>query len=162
MNTGWNGFNNLDLSDVVPDDYAPLTTGEYELEVVDIEMKTGANGQDKRLVLTMNDTEGSGSIRVGFNLFHRGSPEAMRIGRQQFKSFLTYSGHPNPDHPGDVNTLRHLRVRAFVAPGKPYRGDDGRERTSMEVKRFIPKGASTGGSGQRSDNGPMPDDRIPF
>lgn len=133
----WNGFANLDLSGVEADTYAPLSPGEYSLRCTDVELNTGPNGMDKRLVVSLSDVNGAGSIKSNFNLVHKGSAKAQEIGLKQLKSFLLSGKHPNPDNPGDVNTLKGLIVRAYIGMGKPYIGKDGQERTSPEVKRYL-------------------------
>lgn len=135
--SGWNGFANLDLSGVQPDDYAPLSPGEYEVRCTDAVVKTGGNNINKRVVATLVDTKGSGSINAGFNVVHSTSKQAVEIGMAQLKSFLMAAGHPTPDRPGDIASLKGLTCRVYVGMGKPYIGQDGRERTNPEVKRFI-------------------------
>lgn len=161
----WNGFGNLDLSGVTPDDFAPLKDGEYILRSTDAEIKTGTNNIDKRLVVSFTDTGGAGSIKHGFNIVHKGSAQAQEIGQKQLKSFLVAGGHPSPDRPGDMETLKNLTVRVYVGKGKPYVGNDGQQRQNQEIKRFIlPEGAGGAPAGGSSSSAPSRDidDQIPF
>ena len=160
----WNGFSSLNLADVEPDDYAPLPAGEHDVECTGGEIKTGSNGKDKRLVVSLNSVDGAGSIKTGFNLYHTGSKQAQEIGLRQLKAFLVASGHPNPDEPGDLGSLKGLRCRVYVGKGKPFIGQDGQQREPLEVKRFIIPGdaktgtsSGSGGSSRRELN-----DEIPF
>jgi hypothetical protein len=135
----WNGFANLDLSGVEADDYAPLQTGEYDAVCTKAEIKTAANGTDKRVVVSLKDEDGAGSIAAGFNVVHRGSKQAQEIGLKQLKSFLVAGKHPTPDNPGDIESLVGLRCRIYVGMGKPYL-KDGNQVQRAEVKRFIMDG----------------------
>ena len=161
--SSWNGFSNLNLSGVTPDDYAPLTVGEFTLRSTDAEIKTAPNGVNKRLVVAFTDVEGSGSIKHGFNLVNP-SAQAQEIGKKQLKSFLVAGGHPNPDHPGDLETLKGLTVRVYVGMGKPYVGDDGQRRQNPEIKRFIldGEGAAPATPVGGAAAGGIADDQIPF
>lgn len=163
--SGWNGFANLDLSGITPDDFAPLTPGEYELRSSDAQVKTGANGTDKRVVVKLTSTDGKGAINAGFNVVNAKSKQAVEIGLAQLKAFLISGGHPNPDNPGDIVNLNGLVCRAYIGMGKPYIGQDGKERSNPEVKRFIMQGetsgaASGGASGAAATK--RYDDEIPF
>lgn len=162
----WTGFANLDLSDVEPDDYAPLGQGEYpEVETTGAEIVTGKNEKDKRLVVTLSDVGGAGSIKTHFNLVHTGSKQAQEIGRKQLKSYLLACEHPNPDQPGDLATLKGLRCGIYVGLGKPFTGNDGTQRRNAEVKRFFKKGetaAKTGGGEASGSKSTGIDDDIPF
>lgn len=162
----WNGFSNLDLSDVEVDDYAPLETGEHEVRSTDVEIKT-LGSDNKRLIVTLSEVNGAGTIKAGFNIVHRASKQAQEIGLSQLKSFLVAGGHPNPDKPGDIMTLKGLTCRIYVGMGKPYTNKEGKQVQRAEVKRFIideDKRAappSGGGAWSRSVARDI-DDEIPF
>ncbi len=162
--SGWNGFASLDLSGVTPDDYAPLSVGEHEVRCTDVEIVTGQNGQNKRIVASLAATDGSGSIKAGFNVVHTSSKQAQEIGLKQLKSFLVAGNHPNPDRPGDITSLKGLTCRVYIGMGKPFVGQDGTQKQNAEVKRFIIEGEDGGApkrpaaGGQKKDI----DDEIPF
>lgn len=160
--SGWNGFANLDLSGVVPDDFAPLGVGEHEVRCTEVEIKTGQNGKDKRVLVTLAETGGAGTIKAGFNIVHATSKQAMEIGLRQLKSFLVAGGHPNPDQPGDINSLKGLTCRVYVGMGKPYTDKEGQQKQFPEVKRFIIEGEGAT-SGAPAPSAPKKiDDEIPF
>lgn len=165
--TGWNGFSNLDLSDAELDDFAPLGLGEHEVRCTDVEIKSlPANG--RRLILSLDATDGSGNIKAGLNIVHS-SKMAQEIARSQLKTFLTAGGHPDPDHPGDLDTLKGLICRIYVGEGKPYTNSDGKTVQYNEVKRFLlpdevapthhASGASSGGGATKTG---ISGDEIPF
>lgn len=168
----WNGFQNLDLSGVEADDYMPISQpGLYHLRCIGYELKTGANKINKRLVLTLEDTVGGGQLKAGFNIVHSSSPKAQEIALRQLKSFLISGGHPNPDHPGDLDTLKGLTPTAYLDFGKPYTDSDGNQRTPIEVKRFVlpgedatppPPSQAPVANGHAGSGGPALDDEIPF
>jgi len=158
--SGWNGFANLDLSSVEADDYAPLTKGEYEVTCTKAEIKTAANGKDKRVVVNLKDTGGAGSIAAGFNVVHTSSPQAQDIGLRQLKSFLVSGNHPNPDKPGDIESMIGLTCRIYVDLGKPYQ-KNGQTVQREEVKRFIIDGDAPAPSPQAKKSADL-DDEIPF
>lgn len=162
--SGWNGFANLDLSGVTPDDFAPLGVGQHRVRSSDAQVKTSPNGANKRVVVKLTAVSGSGAISAGFNVVHSQSKQAVEIGLAQLKSFLIAGGHPNPDNPGDIATLNGLECDIYIGMGKPYIGQDGRERTNPEVKRFIMDGDAKG-DGAATGGATKPktyDDEIPF
>jgi hypothetical protein len=156
----WNGFGNLDLSGVTPDDFAPLAVGEHEVRCTDVEILTGDNGKNKRIVATLNATNGGGTIKAGFNVVHTGSAQAQEIGLKQLKSFLVAGGHPNPDRPGDIASLKGLTCRVFVGMGKPFL-KNGEQKQYPEVKRFIIEGEG-GSAPSPAPSTKKIDDEIPF
>lgn len=155
----WNGFGNLDLSGVTPDDFSPLGVGEHEVRCTDVEIKTGQNGKDKRVLVSLSATDGSGQIKAGFNIVHASSKQAQEIGLKQLKSFLVAGKHPNPDRPGDITSLKGLTCRVYIGMGKPYM-KDGEQKQYPEVKRFLIDGES-GGASSAPASKPI-DDEIPF
>ena len=155
----WNGFGNLDLSEV--QEYVALKPGEYEVICTNAKVEQIQGTQNRKLVADFKTQNGKGSIRNNFNIFHS-SEQAMEIGQRQLKSFLVAAGHPNPDRPGDVNTLIGLECRIVVGMGKPWRDRNGSERQNTEVKNFFGKndGQTSPSSGEGDANGF--DDDIPF
>lgn len=173
----WNGFQSLDLSGVEADNFNPITQpGLYNFNCTDVELKTGPNKVNKRLILTLVDSVGGGTLKAGFNIVHQGSPQAQEIALRQLKSFLISGGHPNPDHPGDLETLKGLTPKAYVDYGKPYIDKEtGQEKKNFEVKRFVLPGeggevasapasnpSTSGASGGAVGSRHALDDEIPF
>ncbi|WP_138465364.1 hypothetical protein [Poseidonocella sp. HB161398] len=152
----WSGFEDLDLTDVEPDDFAPLELGEHIVTSSGAKIEDVADGRGRRLVVTLKNA--SGSITTGFNIKHP-SDQAQDIARRQLKAFLLHGGHRNPDKPGSVDTLNDLRVGIYIGNGKPFTNKEGKSITPREVKRFFaPADASKDGGGGRGKL----DDHIPF
>jgi hypothetical protein len=153
----WNGFGSLDLSSVAEDTgVVRLEPGEHEVECVDAKIESAASNQNNKVVKADFKSKAGGQIRVNFNVFHS-SAQAQEIGQRQLKSFLTAGNHPNPDKPGDIGTLKGLSCKVVVGLGKPWIGQDGRERQSPEVKVFLPlAGAETAAKKDEMN------DEIPF
>ena len=149
----WNGFGGLDLSSVDSDSGpARLQPGTYEVECTGAEIKDTSTG-GKMIVAEFKSTNGEGVIRSNFNVVNA-NPQAVEIGLRQLKSFLVSGGHPNPDKPKDINTLKGLKCKLNVGMGKPWRNSEGVEVQSSEVKSFMPSEVSGGDKPQ--------DDEIPF
>lgn len=170
-------FEELDMSDVEVRDGGPvLKAGVYLLEITAAELKKAKNGSSQFVEVTFDDTAGNGQITERFNVFNS-SPEARRIGREQFKTMLTHAGHPNPSAPGNIQSLIGLRLKGRVIRDGTYTTKDGEVRDSFGVKRYFglenpvevgidPEpagqtasgvGRATGGSGVSGLN-----DEIPF
>ena len=115
----------------------------------DAVMKDSATG-GKYLQVNFKGVEEVGDINANFNLVNK-NPQAVDIGKRQLKSLLIAAQHPNPDKPGDVASLKNLELAVVVGDGKPFTGDDGKERTQTEVKVYKPYGEAK-----------ELDDEIPF
>ena len=151
----WNGFGDLDLSDVeVNDRMSRLSPGEYTVSSSDATIET-LEGNKKVVRVVFTDDGKSGDIRNDFRM-HGYSEAAVRIGREKFKQFLIASGHPSPDRPGEIKTLNGLSCRVFVGMGKKYKDKNGEEKQYSEIKSFMPLSKSNG-----KDNNDL-DDSIPF
>lgn len=163
MNNQWNGFNSLDLSEV-EESKSRLQVGRYMVIAKEAKVEQQEGTNNRKVVLTLEDEDGSGDIRVNFNVFHS-SPQAMEIGLRQLKSFLIAAGHPNPDKPGDIASLNGLKCGVIVGMGKPWTDKDGNQRQNTEAKAFFPYGeaapasAKTNGAAKR---GPDLNDAVPF
>jgi hypothetical protein len=72
-------------------------------------------------MVELEDVDGSGSIRHWINVRHKTSDMAQEIGQRQLKSLLQFGGHPNPDKPGDINTIQGLYVGVVVGMSKERR-----------------------------------------
>ena len=79
--------------------------------------------------------QGEGAVVDRMNLFNK-NEETVRIARERLKTMLTYAGHPNPNKPEDVSSLRGLRVGINVVKGKEWTDKDGNLREGgSELKR---------------------------
>ena len=150
----WNGFTNLDLSNV-GEDVGFLDVGEHVVKCTDAEIKDGKRPGAKQLALSFESEDGTGMIRQFLNIINP-SEQAQNIAQRQLKTFLTVAGHPSPDRPGDINSLKGLRCKITVGDGKPWTGDDGQERSYKEVKRYLPVTSTA------SVEADTLDDEIPF
>lgn len=130
-------FKELNLSGVeVSSAGATLKPGRHAVEVIEATVKdTKANG--KMLEIKLNSLEGEGAIRMWINLHVPSSQEATRIGREQLKALLVFGGHPSPDKPGDVATLKGLTVGVSVG-SEEYTDKNGNKRDGSKVKSFFP------------------------
>jgi len=155
----WNGFGSLDLSTVdASAGSTRLQPGTYTVKCADAKIESVGTTKNKKLVADLVDEGGSGDIRMNFNILHT-SDIAQDIGRRQLKSFLISSDHPNPDKPGDIATMKGLVCKIAVGMGKPWKGDDGVERQSSEVKKFMPLSDKSNGAVTTAEK---LDDEIPF
>lgn len=154
----WSGFGSLDLSSVEASAGSTrLQPGTYTVKCANAKIESVGTTKNKKLVTDLVDEGGSGDIRVNFNILHT-SEQAQEIGRRQLKSFLISADHPNPDKPGDVETMKGLVCKITVGMGKPWKGEDGVERVSSEVKKFMPATEKSNGE----DTADKLDDEIPF
>ena len=154
----WSGFKNLDLSGV--EDGAPslrLESGEHDVKCTAAEIMDGSKPGAKSLRLDFLSVEGAGEIRAFLNIVNA-SEQAQQIARRQLKTFLTSSGHPDPDKPGDISSLVGLECRIRVGLGKPYT-KDGEQKQYQEVKSYMP---SKGGASKSTEAAEKLDDEIPF
>ena len=160
--SGWNGFGDLDLANIAADEGGSrrLEVGEYLVKCVEAKVETIGESNNRRVVADLQDTGGKGDIRVNFNVFHS-SAEAQEIGLRQLKSFLTASGHSNPDKPGDISSLKGLECKVYVGMGKPWRDRSGVERQQTEVKKFIIEQAAAD-KAEKKGGAEKLDDEIPF
>lgn len=161
----WNGFGSLDLSNVeASGGSARLQPGTYTVKCSNAKVEQIGSTNNRKLVADFVDVDGSGDIRVNFNILHS-SDMAQEIGRRQLKSFLIAANHPNPDKPGDVDMLKGLQCKIIVGMGKPWKGDDGLARQSSEVKKFMAMGMAEAAASAGSKSDDMDDDmddEIPF
>ena len=128
-------FKELSLTGVELSTSAPiLTPGRYVVEVTDASLKDTRNG-GTAVELNMKDTKGGGTLRAWLNVFVPASKPATRIGREQLKALLTFGGHPTPDNPSDISSLKGLKVGASV--GKDTYMSDGEERVGSKLKGFF-------------------------
>jgi len=115
-------FNELDLSAVAESrGVSLLQPGTYDVKVLNAEWQEMSNGNGHQVMVELEDTGGTGTIRHWINVSHKTSKQAQEIGQRQLKSLLQFGGHPNPDKPGDIGTMRGLIVGAVVGMSKERR-----------------------------------------
>tara|TARA_B100000287_G_scaffold399358_1_gene417530 strand:+ start:363 stop:869 length:507 start_codon:yes stop_codon:yes gene_type:complete len=129
-------FNDLNLSGVEVSTSAPiLEPGRYVVEVKEAGLKPTRNG-GTAVELSMTDTKGKGSLRAWINVHVPSSKVATRIGREQLKALLIHGGHPNPNNPSDIGSIKGLKVGASVGKDT-YKTDSGEERVGSRLKGFF-------------------------
>ncbi len=141
------GFNHINLTNVSTEGSPKLKTGAHNVLVTEAVYAPNKNGSGNHVKIVMEGTETAGNQQVTFNIEHN-NPEAMKIGQQQLKTFLTAAGHPNPNNPGDINSLVNLRLKLIVEENGTYQGNDGKQYPSYEpAKRgaFQPLDQNFGG-----------------
>lgn len=156
-------FKDLDLSSVEFSTRASvLPAGRHVCEVTNAEWyETKSGGKAVKLVLS--STKGDGVLNGMLNVVNR-NDVAQRIGREQLKAMLTFGGHPTPDKPGDIASLRGLKVGVSVGTEK-YTDSFGEQKDGSVLKGFFdPSGLDGGSSDKGADNGGDNelDDDIPF
>ena len=158
----WNGFGGLDLSNVDANTSGGrLAKGTYTVKSSGSAIEQVGNTQNKKLVVTFTDVDGSGDIRMNFNIAHS-NEVATDIARRQLKSFLVAANHPSPNQPNDVSTLDSLECKIAVGDGKPWINSMGQEVTSTEIKKFMPTTAASAASAAAKPKAEIADDEIPF
>ena len=156
----WN-FGSLDLSGVEESTGSSrLVEGVYHVKCTDARIEDGV-GSNKKLVIELADTEGSGDIRQILNIRHTSS-RAQEIALRQLKTFLVSSGHPSPDNPRDISTLKNLECRIRVGLGKPWKNNEGREVQTTEIKSFMPLNDLSSEAKSSPKKDMCMDDDIPF
>jgi len=128
-------FNNLNLSGVSVSTSSLLKPGKYVVRISDAKVIDTSDRSGKRLELNFAEVNGGGNIRHYVNLHLPKSPKATEIGKGQLKTILHFGGHANPDHPGDVNTMKGLIVGIVV--GTEVYNKDGESRTTSKVDRVV-------------------------
>ncbi len=113
-----------------------LKPGKYVCVIKDA--KVGPNKQKTGVVMTVDleSVGGEGSIKTWINLTSQNA-EATRIGRSELKTMLHFAGHPNPDRPGDVSTIKGLKVGVLIRANNYKK--DGVDKEGVEVAAFIDK-----------------------
>lgn len=158
-------FNDLDLTADSLQGAPRLRPGRHTVRCTDAVWAQKSGTSDWRVEATFEAVDGTGSTNFYFNTGHH-KEDARRIGRSQLKTFLTVSGHPNPDKPGSVMTLKGLVCDVLVENGAPYRDSrTGEQRVTPEIKVFMPKGDgnyASGGAASSAPERPRLNDDIPF
>lgn len=133
-------LNSLDLSKVALNTSGVmLEPGKYICKIEDfkvVPMKSNAEGRQAEV--TLKEINGLGGIRAWINLKVPSSAEATRIGLEQYKSLVFFSGHPSPDKPNlDVVPLKGLTVGIIVKDRSYVDQTTGNVRKGVEVSRYI-------------------------
>jgi len=105
---------------------------------------------------------------AGDSLSSRGKiqikPMTQKWGREKLKALLTHGGHPTPDKPGDISSLKGLSVGVHVEKDE-YTDNTGMKREGSRVKRFgayYPPTLSDAAEPNSSLNESASKDKIPF
>lgn len=126
--SNWDGFGSLDLTEVEAEKgRASMLPGNYICRLTSAELKDTNDKKGKGLIVAFKDENGGGSCETFINLVNR-NEEAERIGRGQLKALLIAGGHPNPDKPGDINSLKGLRVGVRIEQGDDWTDKNGNVR----------------------------------
>lgn len=125
------GFNNLNLTNVSTEGSPKLKTGAHNVLVTEATYAPNKNGSGNHVKILMEGIDTAGTQQVSFNIEHQ-NPEAMKIGQQQLKTFLIAAGHPNPNNPANIHSLRGLRLKLIVEENGTYQGNDGKQYPSYE------------------------------
>ena len=122
MSNTFASFSELDLSTVTEaKGVSILQPGTYDVRVANAEWQEMNNGNGHQVMVELEDVDGGGSIRHWINVHHKTSKQAQEIGQRQLKSLLQFGGHPSPDKPGDIATLRGLHVGVVIGMSKERR-----------------------------------------
>lgn len=155
-------FNELNLSGVeVSTGGGTLQPGRHVCKISDAVIKDTRTG-GKQLEVQLDSVKGGG-IRAWINVHVPASQDATRIGREQLKALLVHGGHPNPDRPGDVASMKGLTVGVAVKSDSYEK--NGETRTGSRVHYFFDPSEEghVKGSQPASKSGGMElDDAIPF
>lgn len=160
MNT--EGLGSLDLSGVEASGPPLLDPGRHVVKVTSA--KVDKVGAEKCLEIQFSNE--AGGLRMRLFLWHR-NEKAKEISRRQLKALCEYGGHPDPDHPNDVNLIKGLTVGILVKMGKEFTDKTtGEQRTLPEIKGFFkpdtPSYSPPTNSGSRPATSADLDDEIPF
>lgn len=180
MSKPWNGFGSIDLSDVEADaGKNKLRPGAYICRISDAEVKETKDQKGRMVYVKYTAIEGgSGDVEEYINV-HNPSEQAQDIGLRRLKALLIACGHPNPNRPGDINTLKGKTVGVRVERDADWVNSNGEAMVGgpkvrrsgpyfeavghTEVLGAIPEPVrvpSAGGSNQQRAG--MLNDAIPF
>jgi len=155
-------FSSIDLTEVNQESgRRTLTAGDHACRISDVEIKDTRSG-GKMLIIEMTG-DGGQKVNDRINIVNN-SKEAVEIGRARLKHLLEMAGHPNPNKPSDVNSMKGLSVGVHVVDGADWADQEGMIRKGGgEPRRSAPyfKAATAGVvAAAKSDDG-FGDD-IPF
>lgn len=177
-------FNDLNLSgvEISTPGGTRIPPGAHVVKVAEAKLKKSQAG-GTMVELKLVDSTGR-SIQHWINVHVPSSAEATRIGRGELLALTTYGGHPTPDKPGDINTLKGMKVGVVVVAEDFTDRKTGEVRPGSEVSGYIPvaqaeemaknnpppnlgkRAKNQGGQGGQSGGGQKYnadlDDEIPF
>lgn len=104
----FNGFANIDLSNLKDDRQTILDVGKHEVIIKDAKVEANADKGTHQLVLNYENSDGA--IRQWIYLNHPTSEKATEIGLLQVKKLLLAIGHDGESTPDDVSYLRGKKV----------------------------------------------------
>lgn len=111
-------FGSLDLSEYDADSgEMRLKPGRYVCRITEASLEkvtSEGNKGGRRLQVVFADRDGHGTIRESINVHLPKSSEATEIGKKQLKTLLTHAGHPTPNNPGDISSIKGLVVGVNV------------------------------------------------
>jgi len=181
MSKEWNGFDSLDLSGISEEGgRATLKPGNYICVVTDVEIKTAVSG-GKYIEAVLTDPSCGQHVIDRITVWNK-NEKATEIGVARLKSLLSYGGHPTPDKPGQLTSLKGLKVGVRVEAGDDWvdkktgetRPGGGKPRNNgayFSPGSNVPLGeqapAPAGAATQRGAQDKVPraaglDDEIPF
>lgn len=126
----------MNLDEVEESNFDILDDGIYELELSDVELKNNSSGSGSYVLVKLAAPEeyrNVAPIRHMFNVVHRNSEDAERIGRSQLKTFVLCC-NPEIDSEIDMDALRDLvgsTVKAKVSI------DDSWEYPKNTIDKFM-------------------------
>ena len=124
-----------------------LRRGQYICKVAEARVVQNKEKNGCHVYLKLEDEMGTGYVEDRFNIMHTSSPKTEEIGLQQLKAFLIAARHPNPDRPGDISSLRPLRVGVWVEDGESWVDGNGQEKKGggqpRQFDAYFPVDANT-------------------
>lgn len=160
-------FRDLNLGGVdAESSYAGLPPGRYICEVSEAKLAPCANN-GMQVVVSFVEVGGLGNVRDYINIVNK-NEDAQRIGRGRLKSLLINGGHPNPDNPGDIASLKGLHVGVNVEIGDDYTDQKTGQlrKGSSKVRRnggyFDPAELGMPNTSRPAGNAGSLNDEIPF
>tara|TARA_B100001094_G_scaffold100619_2_gene96769 strand:+ start:7175 stop:7711 length:537 start_codon:yes stop_codon:yes gene_type:complete len=120
----WN-FKSLNLAHVTADGPPRTSEGDYICTITGAEIKE-YNGCRTAVVVSFKTDNGFAFKE--FCTMHNTkkddkSQNGVEIGRKRLKSILEHGGHPNPDNPEDISTLKGLEVGVRLRLPKDSEGN---------------------------------------
>ncbi len=128
---------NMNMSNVEPDaGFDPIPPGEYQLQVVDSDVKTSSGGN----LMAVFTYEVVGEQYAGRKLFDHFVLN-NDIATKRLKSLCVACGHPNPDFLGNTE---ELHGKTFLAKVKIERDKSGKYDDQNKVSTYKPPQAGQG------------------
>lgn len=154
-------FSSLDLTEVNQESgRRTLAAGDHSCRISDVEIKDTRSG-GKMLIIEMTG-DGGQKVNDRINIVNN-SKEAVEIGRARLKHLLEMAGHPNPNQPKDVNSIKGLSVGVHVVDGADWADQEGMIRKGGgEPRRSAPYFKATASSTSPAKDDDGFGDGIPF